>query len=105
MKISEDVLLHLHRHLRELFPGVPDDVSQFEDGTQRVVSPVAALQVGVGHPRQDVPPAVRQAKQLKQSGILLNPSHGHGVVFNPVTGELKQLRASAETKYQLIKPV
>lgn len=65
MKISANVLLHLHRHLQELFPSVSDYVSQFEDGTQWVVSPVAALQVGVGHPWQDVPPAVKQVKQVK----------------------------------------
>lgn len=67
MKINKDKgkMLHLHCHLRELFPSVPDDVSQLKDGTQRVVSPVAALQVRVCHPRQDVSPAVTQVKQLK----------------------------------------
>lgn len=65
MKPWENVEQHLHRHLGELFPSVPDDVSQFEDGTQWVVSPAAALQVGVSHPRQDVPPAAKQVKQLR----------------------------------------
>lgn len=65
IKLWENVVLHLHRHLWELLPGVPDHVPQFEDGTQGVVSPVAALQVGVSHPRQDVPPAVGQEKQLR----------------------------------------
>lgn len=47
---------HLDGHLRELLSGFSDDVSQSEDGTQQVVSSLAAPQVGVVHLWEDVPP-------------------------------------------------
>lgn len=50
-----NTLTHLYCHLRELFPGLSDDVSQSEDGAQGVVSSVAVPQVGVVHLREDVP--------------------------------------------------
>ena len=55
---------HLHRHVGELLPGPSNDVAQPEDGTQRVVSSVAAPQVGVVHPWEDVPPGKKRVKQF-----------------------------------------
>lgn len=63
---------HLHCHLRELFSGFSDDVSQSEDGTEGVVPTVTALQVGVGHTRQDVPSVMKQKKQIKRTWIFPN---------------------------------
>lgn len=39
----------------EVFPGLSNHVSQPEDGTQRVVSSVARLQVGGAHVWENVP--------------------------------------------------
>lgn len=60
--------LYLHGHVGELLPGLSHQVSQSEDGAERVVASVAAPQVGVVHLREDVPTAKRIQSQRPQSG-------------------------------------